>query len=67
MYASPKSTITLTFTKEEFFLLTESLRTVQSAMARHPEATIETREVREEIIRLGGRMLDKAREENTDW
>ena len=62
-----QSNITLTFTREEFFLLTESLRAAYAALAAHPQATSEHKELADDIVKLAERMLDKARTEHKDW
>lgn len=60
-------TLTITLTKEQFFLITESLRLTSEALARHPEATQETEAVRGDVIHLGALMLNKARMEKKEW
>lgn len=62
-----QSNITLTFTKEEFFFLTESLRATYHALATSPEATSEHKELADKIVKLADRMLTRARTEHKDW
>jgi hypothetical protein len=62
-----QSKITLTFTREEFFLLTESLRAAYTALATHPQATSEHKEIADNIVELAERMLEQARTEHKDW
>ena len=62
-----QSNITLTFTKKEFFLITETLRASYNALIHHPLLDDEHKEIAEAILKLGDRMLEQARTENKDW